>query len=107
MRCEAHLGRNLGPRLVRALRAAHPVQTVLGHRDRDGGQLGYLVALGRDRVQALVLGERARARGAAHGPVVDHFVHLLERKQLPVLALVPGLTARPATGLWLLRTGRG
>ena len=59
-----------------------------------------LVALHGGRVDALILAEAMRARLAALRPVLDHLVHLLERKQRPALALVPGLAALRSARAW-------
>ena len=64
----------------RALRAADPVQPVLGHPDRDRRQLRHLTPRRLDRIDALHLGELARARPALLGPVLDQLVNPLGRK---------------------------
>jgi hypothetical protein len=87
-----------GARLASTLRTTQAMQAVLGHRDRDGGQFGHLVALWRSRVPALVRGEAVRAGVAARRPVVEDLVYPLEGQQRALLAFVSGLTAGTATG---------
>ncbi len=72
------------------------MQAMLGHGDRDQRQLRNLMALRRGRLDALALAEGTIAAAAPNGPVLDQLVELLERKQPPVPAFVPGLATRPA-----------
>jgi hypothetical protein len=75
---------------------------MLGHAHRDQRQLSDLMPPRPHRVNQIRLSERARARAAPFGPMVDDLINLRERKQRPVPALVSGLTAALATG-----AGRG
>lgn len=73
---------------------------MLGHADRDRGQLRDLVPPRLRRVDPLRLAEHVRARPAPLGPVLDDLVDLLGRKQPSVATLMPGLTtARPTRPL--------
>jgi hypothetical protein len=83
---------------------------MLGHSDCDRRQLGHLTPRRPGRIDALAFGERARARPAAVGPMLDDLVDPLGRKQPPVPALVPvlpaPLPARPLpTRAWRSRRG--
>jgi hypothetical protein len=91
------LARKLGPCAGGAAGAAHPVQPLLAHAHRDQRQLGDLMPPRPRGVDQLPLAEHARAGLAAVGPVLDHLIHLLGRKQRPVPALVPGLPTAIAT----------
>jgi hypothetical protein len=71
------------------------MQAMLGHGQRDHRQLGNLVTLRRGCLDPLALAEGMSAADATRRPVLDHLVELLERKQPPVPAFVPGL-AGPA-----------
>ncbi len=66
---------------------------MLGHSDRDRRQLGHLTPRRLGGIDPLTFGERARARSAAVGPMLNDPVDLLGRKQPPVPALVPVLPA--------------
>ena len=74
---------------------------MLGHADRDRRQLGHLTPPRLDGIDALALGERARTRPAALGPMLNDLVDLLGRKQPPVPALVPLLAAIGQLIPWL------
>ncbi len=101
-----HVGRQLGTRLGSTGRAAQPMQTVLGHGDRDRRQLTHLVALRASRLDALALAEPTSAVGAACRPMLNHLTHPLQRKQPPAPALMPGLAAAPAPARRLPRPRR-
>ncbi len=66
---------------------------MLGHSDRNRRQLRDLTPRRPSRIDALAFGERARARSAAVGPMLDDLVDPLGRKQPPLPALVPVLPA--------------
>src|SRR5713226_5916962 len=86
--------------------AAQAGQAVLADPDRDRRELVDLVALRRGCVGPLVLAKAARAGLAALGPVLDHLVHALERKQRAAPALMSSLTTRPASRDRLPRSRR-
>ena len=73
------------------------MEPVLGHGDRDRGQLRDLMASRLARGAPLRLAE-AVAAGAALGPVLDELIDALERKQgttsARVAGLAPALSAR-------------
>ena len=79
---------------------------MLGHADRDRGQLRDLVQPRLSRVDVLWLAEQVRARPAPLGPMLDHLVDLLGRKQPSVPALMPGLTTACPTRPLPARTRR-
>ncbi len=81
-------GGRLGRGHSRAPRAAHPVQPMLGHPDRDRRQLGDLTPGRLARIDTIRLGELVRTRPAPAGPMLDDLVDLLGRKQPAVLAFV-------------------
>src|SRR5271154_6412894 len=83
----------LGCRERCALRAANPVQPVLGHPDRDRRQLRDLTPRRLDHVDALRLDELVLAQPAPLGPVLDELVNPPRGKQPPMLALMPLLPA--------------
>ena len=96
----------LGPCPGGAPRATDTVQPMLGHTDRGRRQLRDLVPPRLRRVHQVRRAEHVRARPAAHGPMLDYLVDLLGRKQPPVPALMPGLTAPPPTRPLPARTRR-
>src|SRR3989442_15670887 len=79
---------------------------MLGDSDSDRRQLGHLLPPRLRGVNALQLPEHVRARPAPLGPMLDDLVNLLGRKQPPVPALMPGLTAPPPTQPLSARTWR-
>src|SRR5439155_21511511 len=85
---------------------ADTVQPMLGHRDCDRRQLRDLVPPRQRRIDTLPPIERARARLAPTGPMLDDLVDPLERKQPPMPALMPGPTASPPTRPLPARTRR-
>ena len=99
-------GRELSARPGRTLGAAHSVKPMLSDLERDRRQLGDLVTPRLHDVDQLLRAEHVRARPAALGPMLDHLVDLLGRKQPPVLALMPGLAAPPPTRPLRARTRR-
>jgi len=88
---------DLAGALRSAPRTAQPLTAMLGHPDRQLGQLLDLVA-GRlgDRDQ-LGLAEHVPATAASR-PVLDDLVDRRHRQQLPSVALMTGLAARLAPG---------
>ena len=80
-----------------ALRAAHAVQPMLGHPDRDLRQLRDLMPPRVSRVDQLRHVEHMRTRPAALGPMLNDLVHPLRWKQPPEAALVARLTTLSAT----------
>src|SRR6266511_3711015 len=86
-------GGRLGRGHSRARRAAHPVQPMLAHPDRDRRQLGDLTPGRPGRVDTIRLGELVRTRPAPVGPMLDDLVDLFGREQPPVPALVSVLPA--------------
>ncbi len=79
---------------------------MLGHSDHDRRQFGHLTPRRLGDIDALAFGERARARSAAVGPMLNDPVDLLGRKQPPVPALVPVLPAPLPTRPLAARTTR-
>ena len=99
-------GRRLGHRHCRALRAADPVQPMLGHPDRDRRQLGDLTARRLGRIDTIRIGELVRTRPAPLRPMLDDLVDLLGREQPPVPAFVSVLPAPLAARPLPARTRR-
>jgi hypothetical protein len=82
------------------------VQPMLNHADRDRRQLRQLVPPRLYGIDQLRLGEDVRTGLAPLRPILDDLVDLLGREQPPVPALMPGLTAAPASRLLPARTRR-
>src|SRR5450759_3305556 len=80
-----HPGRQRGARHGAALRAAQALQAMLAEDDGDRRQLRDLMARRRADGATLRLAE-AVAAGAARGPVLDHRVDRLERRQMTTVA---------------------
>jgi hypothetical protein len=78
--CPPRLERRLGCRDRCALRAANPVQPMLGHPDRDRRQLRDLTPRRLNPLDALPLDELVRTRPAPLGPVLDELVNPLRWK---------------------------
>src|SRR6266511_2968371 len=91
-------GGRLGRGHSRARRAAHPVQPMLAHPDRDRRQLGDLTPGRPGRVDTIRLGELVRTRPAPVGPMLDDLVDLFGREQPPVPTLVSVLPAPSPRG---------
>ena len=80
-----HSGGQRGARHGAALRAAQALQAMLAEDDRGRRQLSELMARGRADGATLRRAE-AVAAGAARGPVLDHRVDRLERRQMTTVA---------------------
>src|SRR5450756_2321623 len=80
-----HPGRQRGARHGAALRAAQALQAMLAEDDGDRRQLRDLMARRRADGATLRLAA-AVAAGAARGPVLDHRVDRLERRQMTTVA---------------------
>ena len=79
----------LGVRVGLALRAAHTVESVLGHPDRDRRQFSDLMPPQLARVDQLRRVEHTRARPTPLRPMLDDLVDLVGSEQSPVPALMP------------------
>ena len=82
------------------------MQPMLNHADRDRRQLRELVPPRLNGIDQLQIGENVRTGLATLRPMLDDLVDLLRRKQPPVLAFVPGLTAPASTRVLPTRTRR-
>jgi hypothetical protein len=79
---------------------------MLGHPHRDRWQLRQLMAPRLNRANTLCLDQQVRTQPAALRPMLDDLVDLPRRKQPPVPAFMPRLTASPPTRPLPTRTRR-